>query len=261
MLALGSATAQAQSNADKARNLVERVTADTRANYVETVAAQWIAATYINDDTQVLSSKASERALGRLKGFIDEARALDMKGVDAEMARALQLLKLQTSMPAPKDPAKLAELTRLQAKLEATYGSGKYCRENGECWDIGKITDILNESRDPALLREAWEGWHSIARPMRADYQRFAEIINEGARELGYADAGEYWRASYDMSPAQFRDDTARLCSKSFLVPTSTKNTRESVRFRASSNHLVQTCSNDALCVMSNATITPCAPR
>lgn len=46
---------------------------------------------------------------------------------------------------------------------------------------------------------------------MRADYQRFAELINEGAKELGYADVGEMWRSGYDMSPAEFEQETDRL--------------------------------------------------
>ena len=38
----------------------------------------------------------------------------------------------------------------------------------------------------------AWVGWHTISPPMRAKYQRFVELANEGARELGFADLGEH---------------------------------------------------------------------
>ncbi len=42
------------------------------------------------------------------------------------------------------------------------------------------------------------------AAPMREPYRRFAELANEGARELGYKDLGVMWRARYDMAPEEF---------------------------------------------------------
>ncbi|HZD53942.1 MAG TPA: M2 family metallopeptidase, partial [Woeseiaceae bacterium] len=35
--------------------------------------------------------------------------------------------------------------------------------------------------------------------------------VNQGARELGFADLGEMWRSGYDMSPAGFEQETLRL--------------------------------------------------
>ncbi len=46
---------------------------------------------------------------------------------------------------------------------------------------------------------------------MRDRYARFAELANEGAGELGFANLGEMWRAGYDMSPAEFQSETSRL--------------------------------------------------
>ena len=55
-------------------------------------------------------------------------------------------------------------------------------------------------------------GWHAIGAPMRDKYARFIELQNIGARELGYHDTGELWRANYDMTPAAvFRGARARL--------------------------------------------------
>jgi len=39
---------------------------------------------------------------------------------------------------------------------------------------------------------------------MREPYRRFAELANEGAKELGYKDLGVMWRARYDMTPEEF---------------------------------------------------------
>jgi peptidyl-dipeptidase A len=42
-------------------------------------------------------------------------------------------------------------------------------------------------------------------------YERFAELGNEGARQLGFADLGELWRSNYDMTPAEFAAEVDRL--------------------------------------------------
>jgi peptidyl-dipeptidase A len=46
---------------------------------------------------------------------------------------------------------------------------------------------------------------------MRKDYVRFVELINEGAKDMGFADAGEVWRSGYDMPPAEIAAETDRL--------------------------------------------------
>ena len=94
------------------------------------------------------------------------------------------------------------------------YGRGKYCPggESGEaCLDIEAITEIMAENRDPARLREVWEGWHTIAPPLKKDYARFVELSNKGARELGFADTGAMWRSRYDMPPDAFAKELDRL--------------------------------------------------
>ena len=70
---------------------------------------------------------------------------------------------------------------------------------------------MLAKSRDSDVQLEAWKGWHTIAPPMRKDYQRFVELANEGAKGLGFKDLGELWRAGYDMSPVEFEAETERL--------------------------------------------------
>ncbi|MFO7262380.1 MAG: M2 family metallopeptidase, partial [bacterium] len=76
------------------------------------------------------------------------------------------------------------------------------------------LSDTLALSRDPDRLLEAWVGWHSISIPMRQDYQRFVELVNEGARGLGFADAGAMWRSGYDMPPDEFAAEVDRLWSQ-----------------------------------------------
>ncbi len=96
--------------------------------------------------------------------------------------------------------------------MTSTYGEGKWCPKGPEsCQNIDAISKTLATSRDYDEQLEAWKGWHAISPPMRKDYQRFVELANEGAAGLGFKDLGELWRAGYDMSPADFEQETERL--------------------------------------------------
>jgi peptidyl-dipeptidase A len=87
----------------------------------------------------------------------------------------------------------------------------KFTADDKGCKNLDQLSDIIATSRNYDELTEAWVGWHTVARPMRAKYQRFAELANEGARELGFNDLGEMWRSHYDMPAADFEKEAARL--------------------------------------------------
>lgn len=206
--------AQAAPEGETADQFIARVNDEYRKMYPELSAAQWLSNTYINDDSQLLASKSNERWLSQLNRWIEQAKRFEGQKMSPETARAIQLLKQQTSMPPPRDPAKLEELTKIATKLEGMYGAGTYCKgEGGEknCRQIGDLEEVLRKSRDYREQLDAWQGWHSIAAPMRKDYARFAELANEGARDMGYTDAGEMWRSGYDMAPAEIAAETDRL--------------------------------------------------
>lgn len=187
-------------------------------------AAYWVAATYITDDTQRLAAAATEENLEYATRKIDEAKQFSgVDGMAPDVARALQLIKLGSSMPAPNDAQRRQELAEIAARMEANYGSGQWCRANAdgqeECLKLQQIEKIVNNADigqsgreyTPDEMAEAWVGWHQTSRPIRQDYVRFVEIMNEGAREIGFANTGELWRGGYDMSPAEFEGELERL--------------------------------------------------
>jgi peptidyl-dipeptidase A len=199
---------------ETADQFIARVNAEMRASYTELSSAQWLSSTYINSDSELVAAKANERWLTQLNGWIEQARRFEGKPMSPQSARAMSLLKLMTAMPAPRDPAKLAELTRIATRMEGIYGSGEYCTGEGAartCRQLGDLEDVLRSSRDYDAQLDAWRGWHTIATPMRGDYVRFVQLVNEGAKDMGFADAGEVWRAGYDMPPAQISAETDRL--------------------------------------------------
>jgi len=181
--------------------------------WIQRDRAQWVQSTYITDDTELLSARANEAVIAASVELANASTRFDDLELPPEMARKMLLLKIAITLPAPSDAAKTAELTQIAARMEGTYGKGKYCPPGGgDCLDIGAISNILATSRDPAELREVWEGWHAIAaQGMREDYRRFAELANEGARELGFPDLGAMWRSNYDMEPQAFAAELDRL--------------------------------------------------
>jgi peptidyl-dipeptidase A len=146
---------------------------------------------------------------------IKAATGIKTDGLDPDTARKLHLIKTAASPPpAPGDAAKRKELAELGAKMEGIYGKGKACKDPKKpktCKDIGQLSDIMAESRNYDELLAAWQGWHKVAVELRPLYSRFVELANEGAREIGYKDLGELWRSGYDMSPAEFEQETERL--------------------------------------------------
>jgi peptidyl-dipeptidase A len=204
-------------SADNADAFVARVNAEYKAMYPSLTAAQWMSSTYINDDSQTLSAKANERFLGQLNHWIEESGRYANTPMSKASERAILLMKLSTAMPPPKDPKKLTELAQIATKMEGDYGAGKYCTGDGDsknCRDIGQLSQVLATKRDYDAQLDAWQGWHTIAQPMRKDYARFVELVNEGARDMGFANTGEMWRSGYDMKPAEIATETDRLWSQ-----------------------------------------------
>ncbi|HKY92391.1 MAG TPA: M2 family metallopeptidase [Nevskiaceae bacterium] len=214
-----AASTAAKPTAADADRFLEGVVQYRRKNDEYLNAAGWIAQTYISEDAQLLSAKATEeRVAFESKTALEAKRFEGVEGLSPATARAIEVLKTSPVMPAPSDPAKREELARIAAKMDANYGAGKWCRNNAagqpECLklqQIEKIVDNVDGKRTPEEMAAAWAAWHATAKPIRADYQRFAQLMNEGAVELGYQDTGELWRARYDMSAAQFETEVDRL--------------------------------------------------
>ena len=199
---------------ETADQFVARVNDEYRKIATELNSAQWLSSTYINGDSEMLAAKTNERWLTQLNAWIEQAKRFEGQQLSPETARAIKLIKLMTAMPAPKDPKQLQELTQIATRMEGTYGAGKYCTGTGEattCRDIGQLSEVLATSRDYDAQLDAWQGWHTISQPMRKDYIRFAELVNTGAKEMGFADAGEMWRSGYDMSPVELAAESDRL--------------------------------------------------
>lgn len=196
---------------ETAAEFVSRANAELAELNKEIGAAEWIRATYITQDTAIVAAAASEKYAKWHGGMVQQALQYDGQELAPETRRAIKLLKLGTSLPTPNDSAKRKELTMIATELQGMYGAGQYCRNDNDCFSGSVLEGLMQNTRDYDELEEYWAGWRTISPPMRDKYQRYVELVNEGAGELGYSDLGEMWRAGFDMSPTEFKGEATKL--------------------------------------------------
>lgn len=196
---------------EEAKEFVEQAEARLDELSIKASRVAWVQNNFITYDTELLAADAQREALAAAVEFAKEATRFDKLELPEEVARKLNLLKVAVSLPVPADPAEQAELSSLVVSMESAYGKGRYCRKQDECLDLNQMSRILATSRDPDELRDIWQGWRRVSPPMRPQYERFVELANKGARELGFPDLGAMWRSGYDMPPAEFSAELERL--------------------------------------------------
>jgi peptidyl-dipeptidase A len=211
-------SAQNPPTAAEAQDFVDRVDAELLKISADDSRGQWIVETHITDDTETTAALLDAQTTARMLALTEESHRFDHLELPPALRRQIILLQV-TAPAAPKDPKLLAEQTQLAAELTGMYGKGKYCPDTpagqepapgAKCMGIDDISDLMAKSRDPEELTKLWIGWHAVGAPMRNKYARYIELQNIGARELGYKDTGELWRADYDMTPAQFSAELER---------------------------------------------------
>ncbi len=184
----GTATPPAPTAADAAAFLKE-VDARLLALGIDANQAGWVQQNFITVDTEAINAKSNKAFIEAVAKYAKDATRFEGLDLPADQRRQINLLRLSLVMAAPSDQKEATELTTIAARMDGAYGRGKWCpdsaRKRRACLDIEEITDIMATSRDPKRLHEVWAGWHTISIPMRKDYQRFAELSNKGAKELG----------------------------------------------------------------------------
>jgi len=181
---------------------------------IQQAQAGWVQQTYITDDTEALAARANQVANEAGARFAKESTRFDRIELPPVERRQLTVLKTSLVLATPSDPKESDELSKIMARMQSAYGKGRYCTDPAKpdtCKNIDDVTRILAVPGDEKTLRAAWEGWHTVGPPMRKDYERFVELSNKGAKELGFADTGAMWRSKYDMPPDEFTKELDRL--------------------------------------------------
>ena len=202
----------------------------------------WVKANFITEDTAALEAKVGEESAKMSTRLANEAKRFKDLSLPSDMQRKIDGMLRGSNFPAPDDASAAKKLAKIMTELDGTYGKGKFPidvederiikildtdpdgkdgpqEKDGTLEQeapegtihLGQASDIIAKSDDPELLQSIWEGWRTIAVPMKGDYADMVKIINEGSEELGFKDAGDLWRAGYDMDPEDFAKEADRL--------------------------------------------------
>ena len=174
-------------------------------------SASWISSNFITFDSQkVIADYGTRYTLNSLEKA-RKASSFDNIKTSPENNRMLKILKSSFVMPPTLDESLASELSEITTSLEAMYGSGEYCYEDGHCFDLEAFEAIIDKSRNPKQLLSAWRGWHEIGKPMKPMYLRMVEIGNKGSEDLGYEGLSDLWFSKYDMPADEFLSETDRV--------------------------------------------------
>ncbi len=207
-----AADEQVEPTAADAKAFVEEAEADLMELAIKTLRAEWVYLNFITGDTEKIAADASARYTEKaVATAVEGARYAKIEGLDQDTARKLSLARTGLATIAPAAPGGADAVAELGAKMQGIYGKGEGTI-GGEPINGSDIENRFLTERDPERLKEMWTTWHdNVGTPMKDDYAKFVELMNEGARDLGYADAGALWRSNYDMSPEEFAALTERL--------------------------------------------------
>ena len=174
-------------------------------------SASWISSNFITYDSQKIIADYGTRYTLKSLERARQASSFDNLKKTPENQRMLNILKSSFVMPPPLDQDLASELSDISTSLEAMYGTGEHCYEDGSCYDLEAFESIINSSRDSEELLKAWKGWHEIGKPMKPMYLRMVEIGNQGSKDLGYDGLSDLWFSKYDMPANDFLNETDRV--------------------------------------------------
>ena len=199
-----------------AKKFMETLEQELLQLWIHRERSAWVKATNITYDTELIAARADEAVMEFVGRKAAEAVCRFgpvLKDLPPALQRKFALIRLNLSLPAPRDKAKRSELASIASFMESTYGKGKYCpaRLKGACLNLGQMSKVMARSRKFDELKDVWQGWRTISPVMRSKFARYVELGNAGARDLGFANLGDLWKSRYDMTPAQFAAETERL--------------------------------------------------
>jgi len=200
----------APATADEAREFIAATEAELAEIYEYAGRVFWVQANFINFDTNWLAARVSAETTKLAVSLANETKRFEHLQLPEALDRKMNVLRTGITLPAPSTPGAAEELADITTWLESTYSTGRY-RMGSSDLGLADLEQIIDTSRDPQALAEAWTGWRTIAEPMAERYARMVEIANEGARELGFDDLSQMWLSNYGMSPAAMESEVERL--------------------------------------------------
>lgn len=169
---------------------VEQTTARVRELSIALNLSGWDAATTGTPDAldRVAQARgawmrfwADPDAYARYKTWDEDGAA----GDDTRLARMVHLLHLDYAN-GQRDPATIDEMTALARTLDDAYTNFR-AEVNGQRMNANAIAEVLRTETDSARRQAAWEGSKAIGPLVAHQIRRLAELRNQAARSMGYA--------------------------------------------------------------------------
>ena len=172
--------------------------------------AQWVNATYINDDTDALAAYFG--TIGTEKGVkyaTEAAQICRTSRASTSTPRASSTsCAARWSWPAPTDAGRggRAQHHRDPPAVDLRQGPRHAQRQADH---RRRCRGADGHHPQPGRARRNVEELARECRPRRcaSDYARMVEIANQGAKELGYADTGAMWRSQLRHDARGIRGD------------------------------------------------------
>src|SRR5438132_13567475 len=127
MNALLIVAAAALGQTQDAKAFTTQLNAEMKELIVRSSTAEWIKNNFITEDSERMSAAMSDDFNAYVSRKNKEARRFEGQKLDPETTRFLYLLRIASSLPAPSDAKKRAELSDIASKLDGEYGQGKWC--------------------------------------------------------------------------------------------------------------------------------------
>ena len=209
---LGACGSQPEPTVEEAQAFIASAETRLLERWMEAGQASWVQNNFITDDTNAIAAAARTKLMAATTELAAEAARFNVLDLPREVERKLTRLKTSLAAVAPSDPALQQELAEIMTQMESLYGQGEYCPDGEEtCLDLPTMERMFATVRDTDELLGLWTGWRDVSPRMLPLYERFVELSNAGARELGFADLGDMWRSGYDMPTDEFTAELERL--------------------------------------------------
>ncbi len=188
---------------------IKKANDDLKKESYLTNISQWVQSNFITPDTTVIAAEYSARFNEKATTLAIDSK--NYRGADESQKRSLSEILKHLTVPSPNNSLKNAQLAKLRSELESLYGSGKFCETPDNCQDLKDLEKTIGESRQPQELLKAWEGWRTVAYPMKDKFMKTVELGNQGARDLGFEQMANFWRTKYDLPAEDFEKELDRL--------------------------------------------------
>ena len=211
-LGMGACAGSSGSTVDEARAFVEEAEARLLGLWREAGRASWVQNNFITEDTNAIAAAARADLMAATTELAGTTARFDALVLPEDVERKLLRLRTSLSAVAPSEAVLQQELAEIMTEMESIYGQGEYCPEgDGDCLDLPTMERMFAEVRETDELLALWKGWREVSPPLQPLYERFVELSNAGAQELGFADLGSMWRSGYDMPTDVFIAELERL--------------------------------------------------